>query len=167
MRFPLRRPQLMTLLAIAAAVISLTLTGCSSTPKPAPPATPTVLAAALSANANVNPDARGRPSPVTVRVYGLKTRAAFDTADFFSLYDKDKQTLGGDLVDKEEFQLMPGENRPLGKQLASDIVYLGVFAAFRDLERAQWRAVVRVVPGQISVFDIRLEKSTVTIVKKE
>jgi type VI secretion system protein VasD len=160
----------MTLPAIAAALTaltSLTLTGCSSPPKPPPPATPTVLAAAVTANANVNPDARGRPSPVTVRIYGLKSRAAFDGADFFALDEKDKQTLGSDLVDKEEFQLKPGENRPLGKQLAPDILYLGVFAAFRDLERAQWRAVVRILPGQISVFEIRLEKSSVTIVKKE
>ena len=155
MSLAVRLPLLIALLILAA------LTGCASAPKP------TMVKATLSAQPTVNPDARGRPSPVTVRVYGLKSRAAFDDADFFSLYDKDKETLGADLTDKEEFQLMPGENRPLEKQLSPDARYLGVVAAFRDLERAQWRIAVAIVPNQVSTIGIKLERNSVTILKKE
>ncbi len=158
MRFSLRRRQL---LALAASAVIGALAGCASKPPP-----PTLLKAQLSAQANVNPDARNRPSPVTVRVYALKARAAFDNADFFALYEKDKDTLGADLVEKDEFQLKPGETRSLEKLLLPEIVYLGVFAAFRDLERAQWRTVVTVVPRTVNVLQIRLEQSNVTIVKK-
>lgn len=155
MSLAVRLPLLIALLILAA------LTGCAGAPKP------TMVKATLSAQPTVNPDARGRPSPVTVRVYGLKSRAAFDGADFFSLYDKDKETLGADLTDKEEFQLMPGENRPLEKQLSPDARYLGVVAAFRDLERAQWRMAVAIVPNQVSTIGIKLERNSVTILKKE
>jgi type VI secretion system protein VasD len=155
MRFSSRRRQLLTLATLAA------LAGCA---KPPPP--PTLLKAQMSAQTNVNPDARKRPSPVTVRVYTLKARAAFDNADFFALYEKDKETLGADLVDKDEFQLKPGENRSLDKLLAPEVAYLGVFAAFRDLERAQWRTVVTVVPRTVNVLQIVLEQSNVTIMKK-
>ena len=153
---PAMRPPLLIALLILAA-----LAGCAGVPKP------TMVKATLSAQPTVNPDARGRPSPVTVRVYGLKSRAAFDGADFFSLYDKDKETLGADLTDKEEFQLMPGENRPLEKQLSPEARYLGVVAAFRDLERAQWRMAVAIVPNQVSTIGIKLEQNSVTILKKE
>lgn len=150
------RPPLLFALFILAVIA-----GCAGAPKP------TMVKATLSAQPTVNPDARGRPSPVTVRVYGLKSRAAFDGADFFSLYDKDKETLGADLTDKEEFQLMPGENRPLEKQLSPEARYLGVVAAFRDLERAQWRMAVAIVPNQVSTIGIKLEQNSVTILKKE
>lgn len=155
MSLAVRPPLLIALLILAA------LAGCAGAPKP------TMVKATLSAQPTVNPDARGRPSPVTVRVYGLKSRAAFDGADFFSLYDKDKETLGADLTDKEEFQLMPGENRPLEKQLSPEARYLGVVAAFRDLERAQWRMAVAIVPNQVSTIGIKLEQNSVTILKKE
>lgn len=151
----LRLPQLVLLLILAA------LAGCASAPKP------TVVKAMLNAHSSVNPDARNRPSPITVRIYGLKSRAVFDSADFFSLYDKDKETLGADLLDKEEFQLMPGENRSFEKQLSPETRYLGVVAAFRDLERAQWRTAVSIVPNQVSTIQIKLERNSVTIHNKE
>lgn len=137
------------------------LASCGGPPKPKP----TLLKATVSAQADVNPDARGRPSPVTVRVYGLKSRAVFDSADFFALYDKDRETLGGDLVEKEEFQLKPGESRTIDKPLPPEVTYVGVFAAFRDLERAQWRMAIAVPPQQVSNLRVSLSKSSITIAK--
>src|ERR1700680_2089380 len=114
------------------------LLGLSACASPPPPPKPTTITAALDAHANVNPDARGRPSPVVVRFYELKSLAAFDAADFFSMFDRDKETLGAELVAREEFNLRPGEKRPLARTLQLDTRYIGVVAAFRDLERSQW-----------------------------
>jgi type VI secretion system protein VasD len=125
-----------------------------------------VLRAEIRTQANVNPDASNRPSPVTVRLYLLKRHAVFDTADFFALYEKDKETLGAELVDREEFQLMPGASRLIEKPMTSDTVYIGVFAAFRDLERARWRAVNAIIPRQANTFEIRLEQNNVTITRR-
>jgi type VI secretion system protein VasD len=168
------------LLALLALVASATLTGCTSVPKPPPPPPlpaprppppppalpPTVLRAVIQALASVNPDVNNRPSPVTVRVYVLKRHAVFDSADFFALYDKDREALSAELVDREEFQLMPGASRLIEKPVAPEGAYIGVFAAFRDLERAQWRAVNAIIPRQANTFEIRLEQSNVTIIRQ-
>lgn len=175
MRELLRRRQILSLLALATASA---LSGCGSAPKPPPPLPaprqppapppppPTALSAVLSAQASVNPDVRGRPSPVSVRVYTLKRRTAFESADFFALFERDAATLGGDLVDKEEFQLMPGDTRQIDKVLTPDITFIGVFAAFRDLERAQWRSAMAVIPRQKNVLRIELQQSSVSIERR-
>jgi type VI secretion system protein VasD len=176
MNMPSRRRRLLVLLCAAA---SAALAGCagpkpppppplpSPRPPPAPPPPPpTALKATLIARDSVNPDLRGRPSPVTVRVYLLKSRTAFEGADFFALYDKDKETLAADLLEREEFLLKPGDTRLIEKPLASGNVHVAVFAAFRDIERAQWRAVMTIIPRQLNTLEISLEQSMVTIVRR-
>jgi len=155
MSFLLRRRLLIALPVLAVAA------GCAK-----PPPKPTLVKVVFNAQANVNPDASGRPSPVTVRMYGLKSRAAYDTADFFALYEKDKETLGGDLVFKEEFQLLPNESKTLDKQLPPEVVYLGMFAAFRDLERSAWRRVATFVPHQANNLQVVIERSSVTVLNR-
>ena len=135
--------------------------GCASPPPPPPP--PTILQVEINALPNVNPDARGRPSPVVLRFYELKTLAAFTSADFFALVDKDKETLGAELVARDEFQLMPGDQRRFERKVQADTRYVGVTAAFRDLERAQWRATMAVAPQRTSSVEVRLDASKVTI----
>lgn len=141
------------LLAIQAAL----LTGCGSAPKP------TLARISVDATADVNPDARGRASPIVVRFLELKSLAGFEGADFFSLYDRDRETLGAELLSREEFQMTPGSQQKLERKLNIEARYIGVVAAFRDLERAQWRAVAA-VPSQKTVpITIKLDARTVSI----
>lgn len=121
------------------------LAGCSS-PPPKPVTTPVSLQ--LVGAADMNPDARGRASPLAVRVYALKTSAPFDAADFFALFEKDQATLGAELIHKEEALLRPGASHPLKFVLPADAKALAFLAAYRDLERARWREVRPVQPGQ-------------------
>ena len=134
------------------------LAGCA-----APPPKPTVVQASLQAAGGLNPDRRERASPITLRIYELKTGAAFGRADFFSLWDGEGATLGADLVARDELQLRPGESRTLQRTLQPDTRELGVVAAFRDLERAQWRATHTVVPNQTQAVTIQLEARSVRI----
>lgn len=120
------------------------LMGCASPPKPV--ITPVSLT--LVGAADVNPDARGRASPLAVRVFALKTTAPFDGADFFALFEKDQATLGAELVHREEALLRPGDNRVLKFTLPAEAKALAFMAAYRDLERARWREVRPVQPGQ-------------------
>ncbi|MGK6310314.1 type VI secretion system lipoprotein TssJ [Variovorax sp. DT-64] len=123
----------------------LLLSGCA---KPPPPPVTTRVAMTLVAGADANPDARGRASPLTVRVYALKTSGAFESADFFSLFEKDQATLGAEMAQREELLLRPGDSRKLEMTLAADIKAIGVMAAYRDLDRARWREVRVVEPGK-------------------
>jgi type VI secretion system protein VasD len=128
----------------AALLAGLVLAGCAS--KPEPIVTP--VAMTVRAAADANPDVRGRASPVTVRVYALKSSAAFEGADFFSLFEKDSATLGAELVQREEMLLRPGDSKKLEMTLPADAKAIGVMAAFRDLDRARWREVRAVEPGK-------------------
>jgi type VI secretion system protein VasD len=139
------------LLLGGAATGALVLSGCS-TPPPKPIVTP--IAMTLVAGADVNPDVRARPSPLTVRIYALKTSGAFDSADFFTLFEKDQATLGAEMIQREEMLLRPGDNKKLEMTLPADGKALGVIAAYRDLERARWREVRVVEPGKPLVLTI-------------
>jgi type VI secretion system protein VasD len=145
------------LIRTASIIILLWVTGCASTPKPA------VIQVLLDVQPNVNPDSRGRSSPIVMRLYEIKSLAAFNTADFFSIFDRDKETLGAELLAREEFQLRPGEKRQFNRQLQLDTRYVGVIAAFRDLERSQWRAVLPVAPKKKAELLIQLDAKKITI----
>lgn len=143
---------------------SLALAACSAKPILAPK--PKVLTIDVLAAANLNPSASGRPSPVVVRIYELKAAAPFESADFVMLYDKDQAALGADVVARDEFVLAPRESTAIKRDLTADSKFIAVMAAFRDLERAKWRAVVPVVAGSDNALSIRLDASTVSIVRR-
>lgn len=136
---------------LAGVVCAALLAGCSSAPKP------TTVTATISTAADVNPDARKRPSPLVVRIYELGGAAQFEAADFLSLYERDRETLGGDLIAKEEWVMRPGEKREWKKTLSPQAKFVGVVAGYRDLERARWRAVVGVKPQVENVLTIRAD----------
>ena len=100
-----------------------------------------------------------------MRIYELKAAAPFESADFVSLFDKDQATLGGDVIARDEFVLGPGESMAIKRDLSADSKFLAVMAAFRDLERAKWRAVVPLVAGEDNSLSVRLDALTVSIGK--
>jgi type VI secretion system protein VasD len=142
----------------AAALLAL-LSACGGPPK----APPTTVAGSVAAVTGVNPSVSGRPSPLLLRVYELKTDTVFAAADFVSLYQRDQAELGADLVGREEIMLAPGESRPINRTLAPETRFLAVFAAYRDVEHARWRAVLAVRPGQAQRITIRASELAVTV----
>ena len=146
---PTRRPWFPAI-AVSLAVVA-TLCGCAGAPKPAQ------IDATIQASAGVNPSPSKRPSPLLVRIYELKSAAAFNASDFVSLYQRDQAELAGDLVGRDEFMLAPGESRSFAKTLGLETRYIGVIAAYRDLERSQWRSVVTIEPGKKQQLLIRAD----------
>jgi type VI secretion system protein VasD len=147
---------------------ALLLSACAAKPpKPAP------AHAEIIVSGDVNPDAAGRPSPVVVRVYQLRNDGEFNGADFFGVYEKEKETLGASLVAREEYVLAPGENRKLELPLNAETRFIGVIAAFRDIRTARWRAISR--PPEKKLTDllrkggntVRLDKDNVTLAVKD
>lgn len=144
-------------------LILVIISGCASPPPPPPPPKPTIIRASFDVDYDVNPDTWGRASPIVVRFYELKTLAAFNSADFFSLWDKDRETLGGDLVAREEIHLRPGEWRRFDRTLLPDSRHVAVVAAFRDLDRARWRGAIGVLTNQTSPVTIKLADRSISI----
>jgi type VI secretion system protein VasD len=102
---------------------------------------PIRLELSLVASNDVNPDDQKRAAPIVVRVYELKTDATFNSADYFSLQDKDKTVLADDLVARDQFQLRPGEQAVIRRTIDPATTRLGILAAYRDLPNSVWRVV--------------------------
>src|SRR5262245_20701276 len=126
-------------------------------------ASPPLLQGTIKVDQAANPDLKGRASPVVLRVYELRSPAAFSEADFFSLFERESETLAGDLVGREEYGLRPAETQPYRRQLQPDTKFIGVLAAFRDLEHSRWRQVVPVPAERESTIAIGIEARSVTV----
>jgi type VI secretion system protein VasD len=167
---PRRAMRRVVLLWTCAAAAMQGLAACGTKvilPPPPPPPKPTVVDLELKAQDNLNPDTRGRPSPLLVRLYELATPAGFEALPFDALQADDTAGLKPDLVDKREQVIAPGSTTAIGLQPDGKVKFIGVFASFRDLERAKWRAVVPVkgnVTQRVELrFDERSIGSTVSI----
>lgn len=126
-------------------------------PPPPPPPPPVVrpLALVLNATEAINPGLNQRAAPVMVRVYELKSSTAFEAADFFTLHDKEREVLGADLLNRDEFQIKPGERLQLLRKLTPGIRRLAVMVAFRDLERSIWKDAITIgepAPDEVRVL---------------
>ncbi|WP_241495983.1 type VI secretion system lipoprotein TssJ [Paraburkholderia monticola] len=141
-------------------MLMLMLSVACKSPSPPPP---TIVKISVVVHASANPDSSGRPSPVLVRVYELKSTAAFDSADFFTLYGKDQATLGADLNARNEFLLRPGESRSVELTVQQGTKFIGVVAAYRDIERTRWRATAVVPLNRTTPFAVKVGAADVVI----
>lgn len=145
--------------AVLLVVVVATLFGCAGAPPPPAPSPkaekpPPELRIEVIAARDANRDPAGRALPIVVRVYQLKVEGAFARADFFSLYDKESATLGGDLIAREEVTLVPGQRRLIVQPLNPMTTHLGVIGSFREVDRATWRALEVIKPGQDNTIQV-------------
>jgi type VI secretion system protein VasD len=113
----------------------LSVASCAGAPAPA------VVELSIRASTDVNPNPAGTPVSVAVRLYWLIGRGRFMSADAYALMDREKATLGDESAGSEEIVLRPGEVRSLTLSPKPGVRYLGVAVLFREIDRAQWRAI--------------------------
>ena len=171
-----------TLLRLGTLALPVTLAGCGmfgskpppapALPPPPPPpppppnqvrAQPVPLTGTIAAAADLNPSPTQRPSPLVLRIYELRSDTAFNKADFIALYQAEQATIGADLVLKDEFVLAPGETRPYQRTLSIETRWLAVFGAYRNVERAVWRAIAPVPAGKSLQLQIRAASQALSI----
>ena len=148
-------------------LFSFLLFGCASDapppPAPEPPPPPTIVNLLIESATDVNPDNSNKAAPVMLRIYELREQSNFNAADFFDLYDKEQAALAGDLVHKQELLLKPGISKKLVLQPDADVHTIGFFAAFRQLDTAQWRAKVDVAPHETKTWAIKLNANQLIV----
>jgi type VI secretion system protein VasD len=129
--------------AIPAVLLSFALSACGAFSGSGTPAAkePARLDIEIHAGSDLNTDAKGRGAPMLLRVYELKSEAAFAEADFFALQKSDKALLGADLLAVDQFVVRPGETRRIRRKSHPETTVIGVFAAYNDLPHAVWRTV--------------------------
>lgn len=136
--------------------------GCGGD-KPPPPPPPTRIEAKIIAAKDLNPDMRGVPSPLFLRVYALRAETAFANAGFFQLHENDTAVLGGDLIKRSEHVLRPGETQPLIRELEDEVRFLGFVAAYQEIDRATWRALLPVPQNKTTKVTILLGPRDIAI----
>lgn len=95
------------------------------------------------------PEAR----PVVIRLYELTSLDAFKSKDFISVFYDYKTALEGVLLNSEEFSLAPGTKQKFNRPLHMDTRYVGVVAAFKDIEHSEWSATTT-IPSKESAPEI-------------
>lgn len=108
---------------------------------PLPNAVPTAVFE-VTADSRLNPDREGVPKPVLLRIYELRGATAFDRASFLDLQDKEDGQLGIDFVRREDFLIVPGQDRIVERKGNTEVRAFGLVAGFRNLERSTWRTTV-------------------------
>jgi type VI secretion system protein VasD len=138
------------------------LASCS----PPPPPPPTVVNAQVTAAADVNATPDGRGAPVLLRVYQLGSKATFESAEFYRLFNADAATLGPDLVKKEEFVLIPGASKTLAISPPDTVKAIAVFGAYRDFSNVVWRATADVPAHKTTNLLVTADKAGIKIAVK-
>lgn len=136
--------------------VTLALAACGGPPPP----TMVKLTMAAAADANFY---QNNAAPVQVRVYQLKSPAAFEDADYFQLANSEGDALGDDLLGKDEYFLSPGASQIVISEVNPDTRYLGVVAAFRNIDAATWRGTVAVPPNKTTSVTANIGALTVTL----
>ncbi|MCC5863634.1 MAG: type VI secretion system lipoprotein TssJ [Wenzhouxiangella sp.] len=146
-------------MALLALILMVGLSSCARERTPPP----TSVSVVLNATSEVNPDRNDRPSPIVVRVYELRSAGVFEISDFFTLLEQDSAVLGADQISRWEYQLEPGERVELDVEFRSGSGYVGVLAAYRDIEHARWRAVQPIQPNRANNLEVVMGRLEVAI----
>lgn len=95
-----------------------------------------------------------RSAPLKVRVLVLKSDAEFMSADFYSLQNNAQKVLAGNLLNSDEFFLMPGQlAKKLSGQSSPEARYIGVMAEYQSLDGKKWRISLPLpTPGETSFW---------------
>ena len=150
-------------------LLSLTLlSGCDSVPFMGDDEEePKITTLNFKVGDKVNPDPNGNSLPVVVRIHELSSRTLFDANDFFSLFEKPEEILGADMIGKEEFEFTAGKKLKHERELASATRFIGILVAYRDIDNARWRAVIKVDPKADKKFLVALENLSIYTEEQE
>jgi type VI secretion system protein VasD len=133
------------------------LAHCSSPPPP-----PTVVNLTLNATQDVNPNQAGQPAPIAARVYQLGSTNAFDNAEFFPLFNDDKDALKTTLVERDDYILAPGATKTVTLKPTDQVTALGIFGGFQNFQQAQWRTDVAVPAHKTTTVSVTFARTGIT-----
>ena len=121
----------------------------------------------ILADSDLNPDEGNNPSPVFVRLYELKSTAAFEGADFIDLYEDDAKVLGDSMVAKQELKrVIPNTLRNETFVLSDETKFVALFAEFYQFENAKAKVVFPVTESNVvrNVIGVKLSENIIKLV---
>lgn len=111
-------------------------------------------------DADINPDELGKASPLFVRMYELSSSKMIKKADFISLYERDKEILGADMVAVHKLKRMkPGEGRTEHFVLDKKTNYVALYGEFLEFKRSKFKLVFPVVANNVFRNSVKIRVS--------
>ena len=99
----------------------------------------------LSAREAANKNAQGIALSTVVRIYQLKDRKAFDSANYQSLFAQDSTVVKADLLAQKDVRVRPGESVAVDIPFENEAQYVAVAGMFISPDQSEdsWRVVFR------------------------
>jgi type VI secretion system protein VasD len=132
-------------------LFGLNISSCASKPVKL---APTKIKLDISAAGDLNPDIKGQPSSLYFIVYELRSDGVFNNATFFGIYDDENAKFKKDLINKEEKHIDPGQTLIFEKKLPAESKFIGILAAYRDINNAEWRAVTQITQNKTNELKV-------------
>ncbi|MCH9743916.1 MAG: type VI secretion system lipoprotein TssJ [Gammaproteobacteria bacterium] len=114
----------------------------------------------------LNPDINGKPSPLVLTLFELRSSIGFNQSSYQQLQDNCINALGNNLIDKQNIELRPGETKNIKQSITSDTRYIGLMAAYRNIQQAQWQRLVPIDQNKKSTYIEAFLESQRLITKK-
>lgn len=147
-----------------AAEIALSAAGITIPDNAALPKAPKTIKVRLEAARDLNADEAGQGLSAIVRLYKLKDRNAFMSAQLgaFGNPEKEKQAFGSDLMEMRELTLSPGQTLELSEKMTGEMAYLGVATLFRSPDPKRWRFAFATAEAEPSGITLGLHSCAMT-----
>ncbi len=137
------------------------VSACGSKPPPPPP--PTTLSIQVTAAPDVNPDGTGVAAPLRIRIMQLADTGALSQADFFAFDADPAKALGPDLLGSQDMVLKPGQTVTVTPEAKPDVKFIAVVGAYYAIDKARWRAWVRVKPHTANTITVTLKGAEIVM----
>lgn len=112
----------------------------------------------------LNPDINGTPSPIVVTIYELKNQFSFTQASYDALATNSASVLGSDLIDQQTIEVRPNSYQSVTQTLSPNTKYLGIVAAYRNIDQSTWHTTVPVNANTSSMtINLSLESQGLTV----
>jgi type VI secretion system protein VasD len=142
-------------------VLLITLSSCSL--MNLVPPDPTILKLTLVADKSLNPMPNQLSAPLQVHTFVLRTQSLFMQTDAETIIQKSGVIFGPDLLDKRLNVLDPGAKDTFEIKLPSDTYFVGVVAAFRQIEFAKAKKLIRIQPQQVNKIQLLFKGNEVNV----
>jgi type VI secretion system protein VasD len=120
----------------ALSAVGIKMPGSADAPQP-----PKTVELHIAGTQDLNAGEDGRGLSTVVRLYKLRDQTGFLSMPYteFGATDKEKASLGTDLVDVKELVLAPGQILDLQEKMPNDTRYFGIVALLRSPAPQRWR----------------------------
>jgi type VI secretion system protein VasD len=119
---------------------------------------------------DINPNDKKRPSPIFIRLYELKSPTVFNKTDFIDLYERDKEILAGDYINKQTLKpLSPGVGRTDTLVLKNGASYVALYAEFSQYRGSAYKLTFPVTEHNIrkNEITIKISGTEMSVVTKD